>query len=104
MDRWPFDQPSDCGTILCRAVLERGSTISLVSHDADDHGWQFLDNDTIEAEQAALVCLSLVPQIDSSVLQVADLEPGWIATRVDINAPWISQVDPDRPLEPTPDR
>lgn len=97
MDHWPFDQPKNCGTILSRAVLEGRKAITFVSHDEDDHAWQFLDDDTVEPEQAALVCLSAVPQIDPSVLEIADLEPGWIATRTDINAPWVRQPNPEGP-------
>jgi hypothetical protein len=97
MDNWPFDQPKNCGTILSRAVLEGRRSITFVSHDADDHGWQFLDNETNEPNQAALVCLSAVPELDPTVLQVADLEPGWIATRTDINSPWMREPNSDEP-------
>ena len=39
---WPWDQPPNAGAITCRAVLA-GAPILHVSHDGDDHGWQFLD-------------------------------------------------------------
>lgn len=62
-----------------------------MSHDEDDHGWQFLDNETLEAKDAALVCLSHVVGLDPSVLEVADLEPGWIATRSHYGAAWVRE-------------
>lgn len=71
--------------------MEGKAVIQFVSHDEDDHGWQFLDNDTIEPEQAALVCLSHVLEIDPTVVEVADLEPGWIATRLKIGDPWVRE-------------
>jgi len=89
MSDWPFDQPKNCGTIISRAILDGVSAIQFVSHDEDDHGWQFLDNDTTEAEQAALVCLSHVVEIDPSILELADLEPGWTATREKIGDAWV---------------
>jgi len=93
MDTWPFDQPKNCGTILSRAVMEGKTVITFVSHDEDDHGWQFLDGDTTETNQAALVCLSSVVEIDASVLEIADLEPGWIATRPDAKSPWVREAN-----------
>lgn len=89
MSDWPFDQPEDCGTIVSRAVLDGRTVIQWVSHDEDDHAWQFLDHDTTEAEQAALVCLSHVVALDSSVIEVADLPPGWVATRDGPGHPWV---------------
>jgi hypothetical protein len=83
IDYWPFDQPKNCGIIVLRAVMDRQTIITFVSHDEDDHGWQFLDEETKKPNQVALVCLSSVVELDISVLEVADLEPGWIATRVD---------------------
>jgi len=91
MNNWPFDQPKNCGTILSRAVMDGKAVIQWVSHDEDDHAWQFLDNDTIEPEQAALVCLSHVLEIDPTVIEVADLEPGWIATREKKGDPWVRE-------------
>jgi len=96
MSEWPFDQPQNCGTIISRAILDGSTEILHVSHDEDDHGWQFLDNETFEAKQAALVCLSHVVEIDSTVVEVADLEPGWIAFRAKKGAPWErAKHDPD---------
>jgi hypothetical protein len=94
MDTWPFDQPANCGTIISRAILDGRSTILYVSHDEDDHGWQFLDNETFEAKDAALVCLSHVLNLDPSVVEVADLEPGWIATRSHRGGSWIREPAP----------
>ncbi|MYN02914.1 hypothetical protein GTP41_12465 [Pseudoduganella sp. DS3] len=94
MNTWPFDQPQNCGTIISRAILEGRNAILYVSHDEDDHGWQFLDNETFEAKDAALVCLSHVVGLDPSVVEVADLEPGWIATRSHLGAVWVRELAP----------
>jgi hypothetical protein len=91
MTVWPFDQPENCGTIISRAILDGRSMIQFVSHDDDDHGWQFLDNETSKPEQAALVCLSHVLEIDPTVLELADLPPGWIATRAKKGESWVRE-------------
>lgn len=94
MSTWHFDQPENCGTIVSRAILDGRNPILYVSHDEDDHSWQFLDNETFDAKDAALVCLSHVVALDPSVIEVAHLDPGWIATRSHTGAPWIREQAP----------
>ena len=89
MEPWPFDQPKNCGSIVSRAVIEGRSHIAFVSHDEDDHGWQFLDARSTGLDEATVVSLLSVVKVDPSVLQVADLEPGWTATRTNRDSPWV---------------
>jgi len=59
-----------------------------VSHDADDDGWQFLDGKPVDVANAALVGLGEIVRRDPSVLEVADVPPGWSATRATKTSPW----------------
>lgn len=97
MNDWPFDQPKDCATIVSRVVMEGKTVITYVSHDEDDGGWQFLDDQTTDVRQAALVSLAGVVEMDPSVLQIADLPPGWIAVRQDAQAVWTCQPNEQMP-------
>ena len=54
---WPFDQPPDAAAITVRAVLD-GAPILLVSHDADDDGWQFLDGNEVDLDKAVLISMA----------------------------------------------
>ena len=38
---WPFDQPENCAAVTTTHVMKGGADITHVSHDLDDHGWQF---------------------------------------------------------------
>ncbi len=84
---WPFDQPPDAAAITVRAVLD-GAPIVLVSHDADDDGWQFLDGNAVDLEQAVLISMARAVDLDPSVLEVGDLLPGWMAWRSGPSEPW----------------
>ena len=84
---WPFDQPPDAAAITVRAVLD-GAPIVLVSHDADDDGWQFLDGNEVDVDRAALISMARVVGLDPSVLEVADLLPGRTAWRSAPGEPW----------------
>ena len=41
---WPFDQPPNCAVFTLRRIAEGIDPILFVSHDLDDHGWQFWDS------------------------------------------------------------
>ena len=60
---------------LLQIVFE-GAPILHVSHDTDDHGWQFLKLDDARAEDASVVSLDQIVKLDPTVLAVADLPPG----------------------------
>jgi hypothetical protein len=70
------------------------SPILLVSHDLDDHGWQFLDHCQFTTDDAAVLSLEEITKIDSTVMQVADIPPGWQAVRKSANASWQRQLNP----------
>ena len=74
--------------ISLRSIVFGGAPILHVTHDADDHGWQFLDGGDVVMEDAAVVCLNEIVKLDPTVVEVADLPPGWAAWREAKDAPW----------------
>jgi hypothetical protein len=84
---WPFDQGPSVAAITVRAILD-GDPILHVTHDEDDHGWQFLDGRSVDADDARVVAMSEVVALDKSVREVADLPPGWVAWREGPGQPW----------------
>ena len=94
VDPWPFDQPQNCGAVTMRQVIEKKEPILLVSHDADDHGWQFIGSSDASVADGKLVCLEEIVAMDPSVLEVADLPPGWQAVRSSPSEPWQRRVGP----------
>ena len=92
---WPFDQPPNCATFVTRGLIDDGKPILFVSHDEDDHGWQFHDTLDAKPEDARLVCLRQVLEIDPAMRELADLPPGWIAWRRNEFGPWVRE--PARP-------
>jgi hypothetical protein len=94
-DPWPFDQPQNCATFVTREVMDREEPILLVSHDADDHGWQFIGSTDGTAGNGRIILLSEAVALDSSVFQLADLPVGWHAWRDSPEDPWIREADTD---------
>jgi hypothetical protein len=71
-----------------RQVLNGSEPILLACHDAEDHTWQFIGTSDADLADAKLVCLERITQLDPSVLELADLPPGWWATRAKIGDQW----------------
>jgi hypothetical protein len=87
-ETWPFDQPRDCASICLRSIVFGGEPILFVSHDLDDHGWQFLGLEDADEADACLIALEEAVELDRSVLELADLPPGWCAWRPGRTSPW----------------
>jgi hypothetical protein len=85
---WPFDQPRDCAVVTLRSIVFGGQPILRVTHDAEDHGWQFLNGRRVNTADAAVVAFEEIVALDKSLLQLADLPPGWCATRSSFSSPW----------------
>lgn len=94
-DDWPFDQPRNCATLTMRQILDGEEPILLVCHDEDDHGWQFIGTTDANVEDGRVVCLEHVAELDPSVVEVADLPPGWIACRDAPGMPWRRVRSPE---------
>jgi hypothetical protein len=96
-DSWPFDQPRNCATMTMRQVLDGSEPILLVSHDEDDHAWQFIGTSDASLADAKLVGLEEIVRLDPTVLEVADLPPGWQAIREFVGGPWTRRPNPVMP-------
>jgi len=90
---WPFDQASNVAALTVRSVLE-GDPVLFVSHDADDHGWQFLDGREPIIEEGRAVCMADALDRDPTLRTIADLPPGWIASREGIGGAWDRRLNP----------
>lgn len=100
---WPFDQPKNCATIVSKSILERGAPILVVCHDADDHGWQFLDGLSEKVHDLALIGLRHILEIDPAMAELANLEPGYQASREATTSAWVIEQIPDESESETPD-
>ena len=92
---WPFDQRPDCAVFVTREVMDREEPILLVTHDVDDHGWQFIGPTDGTVANARIIALSEAVELDPSVLQVADLPVGWRAWRESREDAWAREADAD---------
>ena len=79
--------------------MNRSEPIVLVSHEADDHSWQFVGASGFSMADALLVSLESIVKVDPTVLEIADLPPGWQALRDAIGKAWNRREHPPIPEE-----
>jgi len=84
-----------------RQILDGSEPILLVSHDADDHGWQFIGTSDASETDSRLVAMEEMVKCDPTILEIANLPPGWQAIRTEVGGAWKRSLCPENP-EPAP--
>jgi hypothetical protein len=92
---WPFDQPRNSAAVTVRQILDGTKPILLVIHDAYDNGWQFLTGGPFIKEDGKLVCLEHIVAQDPTLIELADLPPGYWAERESVSKPWQKIPPPE---------
>ena len=94
MTSWPFPGPPNVAVLTTRSIVQRGTWITHVSHDADDGSWQFHDSDPggPQEEDAMVVSLQSMVTRDPTHTQLATFPEGWRAWRSAATAPWLAQA------------
>jgi hypothetical protein len=91
---WAFSDSKSLGVITTSRVLDEGAPVLLVTHDADDEGWQFLCGTTNDPEDGRIVHLGEMIKMDETLLDVADLPLGWMAERDEVGGEWTRYPNP----------
>lgn len=92
---WPFGDPPNVATITARQVVESAAPILLVARDAEDGGWQFLTGGPFQVADAMVVSLQSMVDRDPTLVELADLAPGWQATRKGTGMTWKRELQAD---------
>jgi hypothetical protein len=87
-----FEEDPRLGVITTAPVLA-GAPIMMVSHDADDGGWQFLCGTTNDPADGRIVHLAEMVALDPTVTEVADLPLGWVAFRAKVGGEWTREPE-----------
>jgi hypothetical protein len=85
---WPFDQGKNVAALTTRQVLREGHPILRVVHYSDDHSWAFTCGTTSDPNDSLLVNMKSIIELDATLLSIADLLPGWGASREGVGLSW----------------
>ena len=81
--RYLFKDAKNTMVITTKEILNGEHPVTAVFHDLDDGMWQFLDDEELSEERAAIISLEEMAEIDDSVNDIADLPLGGIARKKD---------------------
>ncbi len=90
MDFMEFKFLEDKNTmvITTKNIIQQKKEIRLVSHDEEDGMWEFLENEEVDEDSAAIVSLFEMVKIDHSINELFDLPLGWTAYRESKDTLW----------------
>lgn len=89
---WPFSEPENVAVFTSKRILSGEEWIYFVTHDADDGAWQFHPpSGPTPEEEASVVSLRTIFNVDPSTGALADLSLGWCAWRETRSSAWIRQ-------------
>lgn len=89
-NKFTFKDEPNTASITCVHILDENEHILYVSHD-DDGYWQFLCDKDHNTEDAKVVALQTIYEIDNSIKEIANLGYGQSAYRKDKNSKWNIQ-------------
>lgn len=98
MEDWPFDQAPNVAAITTRQVLQDGLPILSVVHYSEDHSWAFVCGTSNAVEDGRVIGMGTALKIDPTLASIADLAPGWHASRAAVGQPWTRRPNPDDPI------
>lgn len=86
--KWKFSDVKNTAVFTTRQVVNEGMPILYVYHDEEDGAWQFHYGNNVSVEDAMIVSLGMIVNLDDTLNQLFDLPLGWLATRKSINDFW----------------
>ena len=95
-DDRPFYSAYDKGLVFTtKQVMSGDLPLLLVTHNADDGAWQFVNGaETGDTKSGLFVHAEHIVDLDPSVLDLLNLPLGWIAWRGSQGEPWIRRPRP----------
>ncbi|GLX67253.1 hypothetical protein [Paenibacillus glycanilyticus] len=89
--KWAFEDPKSVAVMTMDKIMKRESPVLYVTHDEEDGMWQFLDGDDVIQEEARLISLKQMVDIDPGLIKLANLPFGWVAWRESKDSEWIRE-------------
>jgi hypothetical protein len=89
--KWRFADSPNVMVITTKNIMYNKNQILSVYHDFDDGMWQFLDGTDVTEEEAAIISLEEIIEIDDSIIELSNLPLGWSAWRISKDSEWNRQ-------------
>lgn len=84
-----FKDKPNTAVLTCTHILNENRPILYVSHDFEDGCWQFLCGQEHKTEDAKIMALEEIYNMDKSLKEIANLDYGESAIRKDLTSKWV---------------
>jgi len=91
---WPFADAPDKTVFTTRSIVEDREPILRVYHDQDGD-WQFHHESDPSMDDALVLALGKLVELDETISKIADLPCGWMAWRNDRSGDWRRAKGPE---------
>jgi hypothetical protein len=91
---WTFTEPKNLAVFTTAKILSKTNFILYVLHD-DEGDWQFQSGSDTHEDEPKVVALIEIVQLDASILDLADLSIGMVATRKSKDDCWQRSIAKD---------
>ncbi len=95
MHYYPFSEHPEKLVFTCCHFLEGEKPLTFAAHHFDDNNWQFLCSEHHADTDAVIITIGELLELDPSIEELCDLPVGYLATRKNKNAKWISSRIPN---------
>ena len=87
-EEWPFEDSPQTAVFTTKSITNREKDVMIVFHDEEDGAWQFFDGGKICKDNAMIISLKEMVELDPSIIQLAGMKTGYLAVRESINSKW----------------
>ncbi len=84
-----FDEDLNVAVFTTKHVIDGKDSILFVFHHEEDGFWEFIGKQSVNEEDARIISLEEMIELDPTILDIADLPLGWKAERKNSNSKWI---------------
>jgi hypothetical protein len=95
MNNFAFEEPKNLAVVTTRSIAIERNPILRVYHGVDGD-WQFHHEENPQQENAMVLALSEILEIDESINELSDLPRGWMAWRNNSEEIWQRKKNPLR--------
>lgn len=83
-----IDETPNKPVITTHYVMSTGSEITYIVYD-EDGDWQFFGNEDVDENDARVMSVKQILELDESLKDLPDMEKGQTASRMTADAKWI---------------
>jgi hypothetical protein len=94
-NKYGFETSLNTAVFTTSFVINDKRPITYVSHNFEDGAWQFFSDDLFDdfEKVAKLVSLEEIIDLDTSIIDLSEMQEGYSASRMTLNDKWVMKKE-----------